>query len=115
MILAQKYLYSQVQTQRTSNFFPHQKRFVVKGHQAVQLQKHSVYVAMPGKVDVKIPTDEALAFHYEKFCPGRICNSHIIVDKTAQQYGHALWNNVDETCRRVFDDGVCPTRKLLKL
>lgn len=112
--LAQKYLYSQVQTQRTSNFFPHQKRFVVKSHQAVELHKHSVSIAMPGKIDFKIPTDDALAFHYEKFCSGRICNSHIIEDKTAQQYGNILWTNVDDVCRKVFEDGVCQTRQLFK-
>ena len=108
---AHKYLYSQVQTQRTSDIFPHQKKFIVKNQQAIELQKHSVSKASPEKVMKSVSAEKALAFHYEKVCSKRICNSHIVTDKTAQQYGDVLWQNVDKTCMKLFKDGLCPTRE----
>jgi hypothetical protein len=80
---------------------------IAKGKNILELGNHMVYKAIKDKSEYLVQPNEGLSYHYRDICLDNYCNAPRMEDKSARRYGKDLWNNVDQVCAKLFENGIC--------
>ncbi|XP_055858888.1 uncharacterized protein LOC129921187 isoform X2 [Episyrphus balteatus] len=104
-----RFLYTQVKVQRTFlPLPPHQRsKCIVNGRTTIEMGNHQVWRQLEGISETNVHIRDGLMFHYREKCIG--CRvDPLIVDFTARRFGSIIWDQVDDVCVKVFQNGICP-------
>lgn len=111
-LLANDFLYTQVQITRQQYIFPAYARskYIVKGQSVIEIGNHFIWQSLKGKREFVVPAEDGLLFHYRDDCvPEMPClKSPKVKDDRARVFDPFIWQSVDFVCAKIFADGKCP-------
>lgn len=93
--------------------FPHamkvRSKFVAKVKNVLVLANHFARKVVNGTEQFTVDPKDGLSYHYRENCIPHSCTKkNRMYDMTARKFHPQIWDNVNEVCKAVFKDGICP-------
>lgn len=109
--------YSQVNIIRVEHIdttsYDLRNKFIIKPRQIFETGMHNIHRGVNGTKSSNIRLNEGLSFYYADKCLHNLCRRKTVIDTTARKFGKQLWINVNDACKKIFKNGICPKGPLV--